>query len=460
MASGKARGLLIDITPLRISPAFRRVFIARAVSLIGIGMLIVSVPVQMWDLTRSSFQVGVATAVTGIATFVGMLVGGALADRFDRRLLILTGRTAAALAFAGLALNAFGVFGGSPQVWLLYALAGFDGLIGALSAAALMAAVPTLIPREHLAAVGALSSLTVRLGTAISPGIAGAIIGTHGVGWTFTVAAVMATSTVLILLGLPSMPPHAELADTPAPPTADDADAPDEAVSTPLDQREESPTGGGEAHRPAPPSLAAFFRSSPVVLAVMVVGMLTMFAAGLVALLPAFVSERFDDQAGSIGYLMAAMAAGALIATLMSGWIAGVARPGVLLLTIAVASFALIAVLGTVAALWIALILALVIGFLDAVQEVVRYMLIQQHTPGPLLGRVNGIWMAQEVSGATAGALAAGAIGSFWSAPTAVVYYGLALTALGIVAAAVLGSLRTVRRYEPPKPAVTPATQP
>ena len=69
MSPVSARSLLIDITPLRISPAFRRVFIARAISLIGIGMLIVSVPVQMWDLTHSSFQVGAATAVTGIATF-------------------------------------------------------------------------------------------------------------------------------------------------------------------------------------------------------------------------------------------------------------------------------------------------------------------------------------------------------------------------------------------------------
>ncbi|WP_454162964.1 MFS transporter [Gordonia iterans] len=443
MASGAVRGLLIDISPLRISAAFRRVFVARTISLLGIGMLAVSVPVQMWDLTGSSVQVGAATAVTGVTTFVGMLVGGSLADRFDRRKLILIGRSAAALAFAGLALNAFGLFGGRPLVWVLYALAGVNGLIGALSAAALMAAVPTLIPREKLAAVGALSSLTVRLGTALAPGLAGVIIGAAGVAWTYTAAAALATITVLVLLGLPSLPPHAALAGA-----ADTAPGPSADSGTPDPTRV----------RAAPPSLPAFFADSPVVLSVMLLGTLTMLASGLVALLPALVSERFGDQAGAVGYLMAATAAGALVATLTSGWIGAAARPGVVLLAAAIAGFALIAALGTAAALWIALLLVLVIGFVDAVQEVVRYMLIQQHTPGPLLGRVNGIWMAQEVSGVTVGALAAGALGAFWSAPTAIVYYGLTLLTLGVLAAAGLGSLRAVRRPDSRESAVTQAT--
>ena len=89
-------GVLIDISPLKVSKPFRRVFVARVISLIGIGMLLVAVPIQMWDLTGSSAHVGAATAVTGVTTFVGMLVGGALADRFDRRLLILAGRSGAA----------------------------------------------------------------------------------------------------------------------------------------------------------------------------------------------------------------------------------------------------------------------------------------------------------------------------------------------------------------------------
>ena len=119
--SGKVTGVLIDISPLRESAAFRRIFCARLISIIGIGLLMVSVPIQMYDLTGSSAQVGAATAVTGITTFVGMLVGGVLADRFDRKKLILLGRSGAALSFVGLALNAFGVFGPTSVAGVLHA---------------------------------------------------------------------------------------------------------------------------------------------------------------------------------------------------------------------------------------------------------------------------------------------------------------------------------------------------
>ncbi len=124
------RAVLIDITPLRVSVPFRRIFVARLISLVGIGMLLVSVPVQVYNLTGSSMQVGTATAVTGLATFLGMPLGGVLADRFDRRSLILVGRSAAALAFMGLAANAFGVFGQAAALPVLYVLAVTDGLIG------------------------------------------------------------------------------------------------------------------------------------------------------------------------------------------------------------------------------------------------------------------------------------------------------------------------------------------
>lgn len=456
MKASKARGLLLDITPLRVSAPFRRIFVARLISLIAIGLLLVSVPVQMWDLTRNSAQVGAATAVTGITTFVGMLVGGILADRFDRKLLILTGRSAAALSFAGLAANAFGVFGGTPSVAVLYGLAGFDGLIGALSTSALMAAVPTLIPRAHLAAVGALSSLTVRIGSALSPGIAGFVIGIGGVGWAYTVAAVLATGTVLILLGLPSMPPHAALADATgvdagAGPDSGPGAGPDAGADLGVDAS--GPATGtsgasstpGVTGTPTVPSLVPFLRNTRVVAAVMVIGVLAMLAPGVVALLPALVAQRFESNPGVTGLLFAAVSAGAMLAALTSGWIGSVTRPGVLLLVSLIAVFALMIGFGLAPYAWLAIALLVIIGFLEAIGEVVRYMLIQHHTPGPLLGRVNGIWMAQEVCGVTAGALIAGALGSIWLASEAVVYYAAGLGILAVIAAVSLRSLVTVR---------------
>ncbi|GAB20598.1 putative siderophore export protein [Gordonia effusa NBRC 100432] len=420
-----ASQVLIDLTPLRVSAPFRRVFVARLISLLAIGLLLVSVPVQMFDLTRSSAHVGAATAVTGLCTFVGMLLGGMLADRFDRKLLIIIGRSGAALSFAGLAANAFGAFGGEPLVWVVYLLAVVDGLIGALSTSALMAAVPTLIPAEHLMAVGAINSLTVRIGAAVSPGIAGFIIAGAGVEWAYTVAALGGVLTVLILLGLPSMPPTA--------PTGGPA-----AVST--------PTPEDTAAQPEPPSLLDFLRTQRVVTGVMIVGVVTMLGTGLIALLPSLVAERFDENAAATGLLYAAVAAGAMVAALTSGWMSGVTRPGRLLLIVLILAGGFQILFGLAPFAWLAIAVLFVIGFLDAVGEVIRYALIQEHTPGPLLGRVNGIWMAQEVGGVTVGALVAGLLGTIWAASDAIVYYGVILAILGVIAALTLRALVGVRR--------------
>ncbi|MDL9946103.1 enterobactin transporter EntS [Gordonia sp. ABSL11-1] len=421
----KARSLLIDISPLRESAPFRRIFVARLISLIGIGLLLVSVPVQMYDLTKSSAQVGAATAVTGITTFVGMLVGGSLADRFDRKRLILIGRSGAALSFAGLAINAFGLIAGTPSVAVLYGLAGIDGLIGALSTSALMAAVPTLIPRDQLVAVGALSALTVRIGSAVSPGIAGFIIAGAGVEWAYVIAACLATTTVLILTGLPAMPPTAPVVGH-TPPTP--------------------PTGTEPAAPQAKTSLVRFIVGQRVVAGVMIVGVLAMLGAGIVALLPALVAERFDSDARATGLLYAAVAAGAMVAALTSGWLSAVQRPGVVLVSALTLTFVVQILFGLAPIIWLALALLVVIGFIEAIQEVLRYAIIQHHTPGPLLGRVNGIWMAQEVGGVTVGAVVAGAFGTIWVASEAIIYYGIVMVVLSAIAALTLRSLAGVRK--------------
>lgn len=434
-----ARSLLIDISPLRESAPFRRIFVARLISLIGIGLLLVSVPVQMYDLTKSSAQVGAATAVTGITTFVGMLVGGSLADRFDRKRLILIGRSGAALSFAGLAINAFGLIAGTPSVAVLYGLAGIDGLIGALSTSALMAAVPTLIPRDQLVAVGALSALTVRIGSAVSPGIAGFIIAGAGVEWAYVIAACLATTTVLILIGLPSMPPTAPVVGhTPPRPAGTEATTP-QATTSP-------PQAGKSAAPQAKTSLVRFIVEQRVVAGVMIVGVLAMLGAGIVALLPALVAERFDSDARATGLLYAAVAAGAMVAALTSGWLSAIQRPGVVLVSALTLTFVVQILFGLAPIIWLALALLVVIGFIEAIQEVLRYAIIQHHTPGPLLGRVNGIWMAQEVGGVTVGAVVAGAFGTIWVASDAIVYYGIVMVVLSGIAALTLRSLTAVRK--------------
>ncbi len=94
------KSILTDFSLLKRNAHFRHVFIARTLSLLTIGMLVVAIPKQVYDITGSSLNVAVAMAFEGIAMFIGLLLGGLLSDRKDRKWLILLARGVCGLGFA------------------------------------------------------------------------------------------------------------------------------------------------------------------------------------------------------------------------------------------------------------------------------------------------------------------------------------------------------------------------
>src|ERR1043165_8218138 len=97
---------LLDFGLLRSHAAFRTLFIARLVSVLSLRLLAVAIPIQVQALTDSPLKVGLALSMAGIGMFVGLLTGGVLADRLERRRLILAARSICGLGFIGLAVNA------------------------------------------------------------------------------------------------------------------------------------------------------------------------------------------------------------------------------------------------------------------------------------------------------------------------------------------------------------------
>jgi ENTS family enterobactin (siderophore) exporter len=403
------RGVLLDIRPLRESAAFRRVFIARTISIFGIGMLMVGVPIQMYALTESSFMVGLVAAVEGGASIGGMVVGGVLADKYDRKTLILFARTVSGLTFVGLALNAMLE---NPSTVAIFVLAVVNGLIGSISIAALFAVIPSLIPKEQLVGVGALNVLSARAGAVLSPALGGLLIAATSVAWNYWVAAAGTVITIVLLSGLPSMMP-------------------------PVHEHE-------SGHDGPPVSVTGFIFGHRVVGGVMAVGVIAMLGSGVLVLVPGFVDERFTGDSRAVGMLYAAGAIGAVLATVTSGWLGRLAHPGRVLMTALVAAFAVQALVGLATGLIVAVLLLVVVGAVTSVQEVLRYSIIQTHTPTALLGRVNGLWAAQEVAGLSVGALIAGAFGAAFLPSTAVVVYSLTLGGVALLSTVVLGSLRRV----------------
>ncbi|WP_242910145.1 enterobactin transporter EntS [Actinomadura terrae] len=402
------RRLAMDIGPLRTSRAFRNVFIARTVSVFGIGMLMVAVPVQVYDLTGSTVHVGAVSAAEGAALLAGFLWGGVLADRYDRRRLMLRARTAAGVGFALLTVNAFLP---SPSAAALYVLAAWDGLATGVSVTALLAATPALVAPDKLVAAGALNALTVRLGSMASPALGGVVVSAFGVGWNYAAAAAGTFGTLGLLTSLPVLKPSGE-----------------DAAGNPL----KAIAGGFR-----------FVASHRVVGSLMLLGLLFMVAGGIPVLMPAFATRGLDGGATTVGLLYAAPACGAVLASVTSGWAGRLGAPGRALLVASVSGFAALACLGLARHPAVAVAILLGYGFVASIEEILRYGLIQSHTPDSHLGRVNALWAAQETGGGAVGALGAGVLGRYLAPGSAIVLYGTVSAALALALALTLTGLRT-----------------
>lgn len=398
--------ILLDFSLLKHNAHFRAIFCARMLSVFSLGMLAVGVPVQIQAMTGSTLLVGVAVALDGVGMFIGLMLGGILADRLDRRKLILFARGTCGLGFVALSLNAFSP---SPSLWALYVLAAWDGFFGALGMTALMAVIPLLVGRENLGAAGALSMITVRLGAILSPAIGGVIIVAGGVGWAFAVAAIGTLATLIPLVRLPQMKPEP-----------------------------------GEPEHPlrALVSGVQFVCRQKVVGSVVLLGLLISIVGAVRVLFPAL-AESYQADASVLGLMYSAVPLGAMIGALTSGWVPRSARPGVVMLVSATCAFAAIASLGLYGHMLPALLALVVYGYCNAIASLLQYMLIQHHTPDALLGRVNSLGTAQDVCGDSIGALGLGVLGRVLAPLMSVFAFGAAAAGVALLLAA---SVKTLRR--------------
>ncbi|MFG2447005.1 enterobactin transporter EntS [Nocardia fluminea] len=394
-------GLLIDISPLRTSRPFRCAFAARLVSVLGLGLLMVALPLQVYQLTGSTLQVaGIATA-TAAALFAGSLAGGVIADRCDRRTVIQWSRSAAGAGFLILGINAVLP---DPMLSVIYLAAIIDGLAGGVSGSALMALVPMIVGRDKIAAAGALTALTTDVGTMITPAIAGVLVAQAGVSVAFFLCAGATAATVGLITAI-----------GPAPPPVRDLQNPLRELAIGI-------------------RFAVQHKSIRIIL---LTGLIAMLVSGPLVLLPAYADVELNAGPGTLGLLYAAPGAGAVIGSLTSGWMSRTRYNGpALLISLALMPLGVIA-----AGLWshAALVFLGLAGFglARAVNIVLRYTLLQQQAPEELRGRMAGLLMVQSVTGTAIGSMVAGFVGQFFAPGTALVIYGVAVLALtGVVALA------------------------
>ncbi|WP_410012401.1 enterobactin transporter EntS [Sodalis sp. RH24] len=398
---------LLDISLLKTHPAFRAVFIARFLSILALGMLAVAVPVQIQAMTGSTLQVGLAVTLAGGGMFVGLLAGGVMADRRERRGLILFARATCGVGFIGLCLNALLPV---PSLFAIYLLAVWDGFFGAVGVTALLAATPSLVGRENVMQAGAISMLTVRFGAILSPAAGGLVIASGGVAWNYGLAALGTLLTLLPLLRLPRLAPPPQPREHPLHALA-----------------------GGMAY---------LFRHKTIGLVALIGALLTM-ASAVRVLYPAL-AISWHINAARLGLMYAAVPLGAAIGAFTSGRVAATARPGRMLLLTAVMAFICVAACSLMPFYALALLCLAGFGYFSAINSLLQYALIQQLTPDHLLGRINGLWTAQNVTGDALGALVLGGLGTLMPPGLAAAAFGLAAALAGLLPALALRGLRAV----------------
>lgn len=392
------KSLLTDFSLLKHNANFRHVFIARTLSLLTIGMLVVAIPKQVYDLTGDTLQVAIALACEGIAMFVGLLLGGVLSDRKDRKSLILWARGLCGLGFVGLAVNAML---DQPSLYVIYALSAWDGFFGALGVTAMMSIMPMIVGRENIVQARAISMVSVRLATVISPAIGGILMTVSTVAAVYWVSAVGTLLTVLTLLQLPSLKATSSAV-----------------VAKPIQQLIEG---------------FKFVFSHKIIGSTILVGTLLSFSSAIRILFPQMVEQQFAGGAFELGLMYSAVPLGATLAALLSGWTTQLQRPGMIMLYACLGVFLCLSLIGL--SPWFVATLALlsIFGYLMAIANLLQYSIVQGHTPDEYLGRINAIWLAQDASADSVATTGLGLLTRFLPISSSILCFGVLSFALGLL---------------------------
>ncbi|MEU0815533.1 MFS transporter [Streptomyces mirabilis] len=414
------RGIALDTRPLA-HPVFRRLLIGQGAAYIGTMVTSVTIPVQVYALTRSSLFVG----LTGLAGLVPLVVfglyGGAIADRFDRRTLYLA---SACLTWAITIALLFQALADLRSVPLILALVAVQAGAFAVSSAARGAIIPRIVPTPLVAAANTLYFTAGNVGQVAGPLVAGLLISLpNGYCWAYGADAVLFSVLLYSAVDLPPILPTGSGART----------------------------GGLRSVFDG----LRFIAATPVLWMSFAVDIAAMTMAMPTALFPEAAQLRFG---GGVGLLYSAIAIGSVAAGLFSGWIGRVRRQG-RALAIAVTTWAAaIALAGTVHHLLAAAALLAAAGAADLVSAVYRETILQTYAPDAMRGRLQGVFTVVVAGGPRLGDLRAGAMAS--ATGLGVAWTGSSLLCVIVVIAGAL-LVRPFWRYtvtlaQPPSPPTRP----
>lgn len=403
--------LFADTTPLR-TPDFRRLWTAGIPTVIGANLTIFAVPVQIYALTQNSAYVGLAGLFALLPLVVFGLLGGAWADAMDRRLLLIVASCGLAVASLLLWLQAVLALN---DVWVVLCLLAVQQAFFAVNSPARSAAIPRMVPGDQLPAANALNMTVSQFGAIAGPLLAGVLLNWVDLSTLYLIDAVTCLLPIWATFRLAPMP-------------AREPDATKRwGLGAVLDG-------------------FRYLAGNTVVLMSFVVDLIAMIFGMPRALFPQMAHESFGgpiEGGSAMALLSAAIAVGAVVGGVFSGWFPRVRRQGLVIVVsivvwgLAMVGFGLVSGLASGRAgpmLWIAFAFLACGGAADMVSAAFRSTILQQAASDDVVGRLQGVFAVVVGGGPrladTLHGAAAAAVGT-----TAAAAGGGALVVVGVVVA-------------------------
>ncbi len=397
------RSHLIDLSPLRESTVFRKLWAGNAISGIGSQMTIVAVGLHIYQLTHSTVAVSLVGAFALVPMIFAGLYGGMLADAFDRRLILLL---AAIVAWGSTIALALIGWTGVEIVWSFYLLTTLNAVAATVMNTVRSAVLPRLLPARLMPAASALTGMSIGVMVTLGPALAGVLVATVGFGWTYTTDVVLFLSAFAGIVSLPTLAPR------------------------------------GAVQRPGLESLKYgidFLKSAPNIRMTFIVDIIAMTFGQPRVLFPAVGALALGGGAVTVGALTAAGAVGSLVCSLFSGRLGGarwqgrairtsiiiyggfIAGFGAVLLAVTVGgSDAVSPARANIPAIVIASVMLAGAGAADNVSSIFRQTMLQVAVPDNMRGRLQGVFTVVVTGGPRVGDIYVGvvaAIGAIWLPP-------------------------------------------
>lgn len=435
MAASRLRSLAVDLTPLQTSRDYRLLWLGELAGETGRQITLLAILLQVAAITDSALAVGALGLVQLGPLVTVTLLFGPVIDRLDRRRILLWAQLAIGCTTTALMLLARMA---DPPLVGIYLLAAVEAGLVAIVMPTRSSITPGLVPAEQLPSALALNQVMWNTTLIAGPALAGLVIKHLGFDVAYGIDLLTIVVVTATLLAMAPAPPKRKLESGSGSRSSTDVDVDSAVMATGLTEPIPSLTGFAATREGL-----RFLRKNRALRATFWVDLVAMIFGMPRAIFPFLAVTQFErapgDVAELVGWLMSAVAVGALLGALTSGWVGGVRRQGLAVLIAVAVWGAGITAFGLAGnSLWLAFGCLAVAGAADVISAVFRSAILQLSTPDELRGRLSSVHILVVAGGPRLGDFEAGVVASMFTPTISVVSGGVAcIVGVGVMAAAV-----------------------